>query len=540
MLASLCNILRDDFSDITQKTTKTKLARPSSFSAAMPTTMKCAWGLAWFWTIFRRASAVSSNDVRRMVPFRRRNEGKNVTRIYGYLEVTLLERTFGADPMAQRFAILAGNTRAYEKGWRERPNDWSIKTNGSDGNDGIMDALSEYRIPPSIHDLFVNDLHRRFFQRLHRVPQDDPVITGRNCDNHEIYASSPSYLITAGGSPATYAIDPHFLGTVPPEQDQQLGVAVTTSFIPTGLSAGDRTTAIGAKDLIQFSSFSADPGKAVNYGVAPDFACGHRVDLPARCRDSINPEETRGKFSFVNKGSRITNEDERQGGAPGFYLALFRDGEFAAMEAFDTWLHSDLTFEQFKSSVLERNQNLIQGGLKSNVETEYTTENGNHLRFVVWNAGERDDADFGARILSIQYGAGDPMDSEGDAGNSTTQFLNGTVMNSPAEGIVEITNHFLGTTITLDMSDQDRPRRIDELGNVEEGGANHEVWVDFGWTGPNEGDFFHPFTTIASATAAVADGGVVKIMPGITNERPSFRRRARLIAPVGGVTIGAR
>ena len=70
--------------------------------------------------------------------------------------------------MTQHFAILAGNTRAYEtkSGDRsgDRNRDWSIKTDDTDGHVAVLDALSDYRLPPSIHDLFVNDLHRRFFR----------------------------------------------------------------------------------------------------------------------------------------------------------------------------------------------------------------------------------------------------------------------------------------------------------------------------------------------------------------------------------------
>ena len=51
--------------------------------------------------------------------------------------------------------------------------------------------------------------------------------------------------------------------------------------------------------------------------------------------------------------------------------------------------------------------------------------------------------------------------------------------------------------------------RTSETGEVEEAGLNHEVWVDFAWTGPFVGDFFQPFNTLAAATAAVADGGVI-------------------------------
>src|SRR5204863_3441251 len=136
-------------------------------------------------------------------------------------------------------------------------------------------------------DLFVNDAHRRFFQRLHRRPRNE---TGghRNVDNMEIYAGSPSYLITAGGSAATYAIDPHFAGIVMGDQSQQLGVAVTTSFIPTTTFGGKRTLVDRATQVIQLGSFStAPPGSlllqwnAQNYGVAPDFCCGHQIFLPS-------------------------------------------------------------------------------------------------------------------------------------------------------------------------------------------------------------------------------------------------------------------
>ena len=220
-----------------------------------------------------------------------------------------------------------------------------------------------------------------------------------NCDNHEIYAGSPSYLITAGGSPATYAVDPYVLGFVVGDQAQQLGVAVTTSFMPTGTSAGypnpklciPRSLQNWATDLIQFSRFSDKPGEAVNYGVAPDFACGHKMYSPHWCKYPPNGpvdyhhSQNGGDFRFVNNGSNCEG--------PGFYLAIYEDGSSFAMEAFDTWLHPGvLTFEEFRAKVLERNGNL---NLITNVEAEYTTQNGNHLRFLIWDDGER----FGAQNI---------------------------------------------------------------------------------------------------------------------------------------------
>jgi hypothetical protein len=61
-------------------------------------------------------------------------------------------------------------------------------------------------------------------------------------------------------------------------------------------------------------------------------------------------------------------------------------------------------------------------------------------------------------------------------------------------------------------------------------------------TGPTEGDFFHPFNTLTAAVNAVAAGGVIKIVPGWTNERPTFagKKRYKIVTPIGGVRIGVR
>jgi hypothetical protein len=326
---------------------------------------------------------------------------------------------------------------------------------------------------------------------------------------------------------------------------QQLGVAVTTSFMPTtapNLGVGNPNS---ARDLIQLGSFSSEPGKASNYGVAPDFACGHVLHIPRWCLDAIGESDHRGNFTFVNKGGSL--------GGPGFYLALWRWGDLTALEAFDTWLHPGVTYGQFKARVIA--QNPLNGRLSSNVEARYTTYHGTRLRFLIWDGSDDDDGGYGARVLGIeQYSNADPMDSLGDAGNRSDAFLSGTVMNSSGDGDISITNHFLRTSIRLDMRTPGHPRRTVETPRpasesasiaeaefnqvFETAGSNQEVWVNFGWTGPTEGDFFRPFNTIAAAVAAVAEGGVIKIMPGSTSERLSIHKKVRLIAPIGGVTIG--
>jgi hypothetical protein len=120
-------------------------------------------------------------------------------------------------------------------------------------------------------------------------------------------------------------------------------------------------------------------------------------------------------------------------------------------------------------------------------------------------------------------------------------FLNGTVMGSPAEARVEIWNPGTGGKIILDMTDIWHPKRTSETGEVEEAGNNHEVWVDFEWSGPQDGDFFHPFSTLAAAYSAVAPGGVIRVMPGRTPETVTKMgpKSVTIVAPIGGVVLGA-
>ncbi len=542
MLSVLRNILRDDFSEYNAKgyQLQTRRALTNLCSYAYDHEVRLAAQMALDY--ISAHIAVSSNDLRRMVPFRRRNEDEKAARTAdGFMAVALLETSLGADPLAQTFAILAGNTRAYETPSSYRTLAWGIKTSKTDGHEAdgheaVIDALSDYRLPPSIHDLFVNDMHRRFFQVLRRIPLDNVEETGRNCENLEIYASSPSYLITAGGSPGPYAINPGIAALVKPGKfEQQLGVAVTTSFMPTGLSAGPNSQNF-AQDLIQFGSF-ASGGPVLNYGVAPDFACGHQIYLPewlTQLRGSARYVAD-GNFTFIDRSPEGVDAHER----PGFYLAIYQENGFALLEAFDMWLHPEVTFADFQQDVKDRAAaNMLS--LQSNVATHYRTWNGNQFDFTIILIPQLGSLARGATVSNLVYGDRDPRDGLGR--DSPDMFLNGTVMNGQHDGVVEITNHDLGTKLILDMRDPFHPRRVAESGEVEQAGSNHEVWVDFAWAGPFEGDFYRPFNTIAAAVAAVASGGVVKIMPGWTNEKPFFAndKRVSLVAPAGGVTFGVR
>ncbi|MFD1296997.1 hypothetical protein ACFQ4Q_10200 [Lysobacter gummosus] len=539
ILYLLRNILRDDFSEYNAKNyqheTRTALLNLYSFSYDAEVRLGARMVLDYI----SAHMAASSGDCRRMVPFRRRNEGKNVSRAEdGSMTTSLLDLPGGADPMTEHMAMQSGAVQVYgvpAEPWRAL--DWSI---ASDGGYSTYEMLSDYRMPMLIQDLFVTDLHRRFFQALYHRTLDDPEMTGRNSSTRELTAGSASYLLTAGGQPARYAIDPYFWVFVMGNQDQQLGVAVPSSFMPKSGAAENSSGAAPmssgglqswAADLIQIGHF-AQEGQVQNYGVAPDLLFGPYLHLPNWCTQAIRSEHRMGRFDFVDKRGAE--------GGPGFYLAILRDGDLAIVEAFDTWLDPNVSFDGFRASVWQHNQDLSDSGLRNLEEIVYVTQAGHRVKLLMYAVEDGS----GAYPLDIIYGSKYPTDVLPEAGGEEN-FLRGTILNGPGDGFVRIDNRFLGQWIELDMKDPRRPRRRAESGAIQAAGDGQEVWVDFEWGADaprSEGDFYRPFQTFAEGKAALAHGGTIRIVPGSSAERGnlSLGKRMRIIAPIGNVRIGSR
>ncbi len=558
LLSLLRSFLRDDFSEYNAKNyqIETRHALLNLCSYAYDAEVRLAARMVLDYVAAH--VAVSSCDLRRLVPFRRRNEGaKSACDDRGFLKVPLIG-SYDADPMAALFALCTGNVRAYERTTEGPDGRHHVHVPG-DGGDQLCDAVSDYRVPPSVHDLFVVDAHRRFFQRMHRsVIEENWIASPHNADVTELFVGSPSYLLSAGGQSAGFAIDPRFAGFVVGDQDQQLGAAVTTTFMPTVRARGVDDAAVdprasGADQLVQFSGFAAGLDLfmpwARNYGVGPDFLCGHQVRVPdwfkrmggVRRPDGAPAYEQVGDFTFLDMGSSGDGSGSSDG--PGFYLALYQQDGLGCMEAFDTWLFPRVSFNEFKDVVFSGNVPVSSGGsfaLVDGQEAWWTTFLGHRLRFIVWTSGPHG-ARLGAEVLEVrEYSAQDPLTAVGDAGNLKDAFLSGTVMESPAEGVVTVRNAVLGTTITLDMADHLRPRRTSETGGVEQAGAGGEVWLDLGRSGPQRGDVCQPYSTLAGAAAAVAPGGTIRIVPSSAPERGRIGagKAMRLVAPIGGVRLG--
>jgi hypothetical protein len=466
--------------------------------------------------------AVSSCDLRRAPPFRRRNEeqhyGPTIDGNFLGSPLTLTEGAYEAEPQICYYSMLAGNTEIF------------FPNGGLPGNyvwEMVHAGVTDYRIPAPILDLFVNGADRRFYQYFHHYAYNNEYA-------NELYAGSPSYLISGGGTATTYAYRANLevLAQVAIDDiaailagvagdiianlvenevtgvSSDLGAAMPTFFMPTG-------QATSLSDMIQFGQYTTDESQA-HMGVAPDFACGDIVYLPPDIQNDPSVVIST-PYLFVNRGGAP--------GQPGYYLAICLedngngdDGGF--LEAYDTLLNPGTTFEQFWQAVLAANPSVnLQFG--SDQVNTYTTQSGQSIQFTLSPD---------AQILSTT--ALNPAPAENDA------FVAGSVMNSQqGSGLIVISNPATGQTITLDMTDEHNPRRTSETGEVDYGGE--EVWVNFNF-GDNSGDFAQPYRTLGNAVAALNQPNpatVFKIVSGVEHEAITISQPVQLTAVGGPVTI---
>lgn len=317
--------------------------------------------------------AVSSNDLRRAPPFRRLNKnehwGPNIPGDF-FLRSPLLiphdypdrpGEPFEPDVQGAWYAMLAGNTGL-------------LPSNRAPGNfalEMVFAGVHDYRVPDLILDLFVSPRNRRFYQRLQHSHTDRDA--GLSTIVDELYAGSPSYLITAGGHPTGYCYTAVIAGVPEGGRTADLGSAMPTTFMPTG-------SGLTLESMIQFGRYTDDitandPVKS-HMGVAPDFACGAGVFRTAEIKNA-DPKDRQGPWTFLNRG----HSGEQ---IPGYYLALYDGSIFgdsvALLEAYDTWLHPVLSFDQFKSKVLGLHGSTRFSGSGTNT---YVTQSGQIITFTI-------------------------------------------------------------------------------------------------------------------------------------------------------------
>jgi hypothetical protein len=340
--------------------------------------------------------AVQSNGLRRHGPFRRRAEHADTPITYDH------------DTETARFALLAGNYGYLAQFAGKVPYGEHFMLNA---------ALAHYRVPDTILDLIIRTGQGPYYQRFHH-------------DGVELYAHSPSFLISAGG-----VFVRHFaFGS-----SEQHGWARATVIIPSR-DAGTDTRAW----LRVVGAHSRELRN--NTCVAPGFACGVNIvlprGLPTACR------ERHGEWELI--------DFTRCGRDLGFYAAVRTrpcDGERCAQQAdnfgaIELREARGLPFASFVASVLHNNrgQAFTSDGL-----SHYVTSDGRRLAFDVladrslWPIVSIDG------VAQLRTFARWPL-AEGD------------IVHATGDGLVTIDNPFRGERLLLDTSDPLHPsRKLEKL-----------------------------------------------------------------------------
>ena len=366
--------------------------------------------------------ATSSSDGRRAVPYRRKAE-YNTSALIG----------FRADPQSARMLVLAGNLDMLQESPRHAAfGPWY-------GQDDMQLAIeSDYRIPDHILEAMFDSDHRTFYQGFHHYAD-------------ELYAASPSYLLSAGGHYATSAYKAAGIFG----KDDDIGMALPTTVMPTGLF-------ISRDALIRFDGVG-DNTRRSNMCVAPNFACGVNPNLQAALdAAALKPScvVVRDWWTFVNFTAGCRPGTVAQ--PFGFYAAVYQRTDDLGIppasdpfptgfvELLDTHLHPDVAFYSFWQGALARNGGRAYGALASS--NTYVTTDGHTIAFEL--APD-------SRILSLD---GAPPAVVGSA------LAPGTLVHSPASGLVTIDGLSSLEQLVLDDRDASGPQEY-TLAPVQKSGA---------------------------------------------------------------------
>jgi hypothetical protein len=418
-LGVLRNVLLTDFVEYNARPYQsyTAIALQNLFSNAKNENVRAAAGMVLDYISAK--IAMSSNQNRRAAPYRRKAS---------YNDPALLG--WHADPQAGRSLALAGDLAIlYEAreggGWAP----WY------GAGDMLRAVLSNYRIYDPLLDLIINPSHRTFYQGLHHYAD-------------ELYASSPSFLISAGGHHATcaYPVSPLAGNEVNVcFEPDDFGIALPTTIMPTGRF-------ISRDDLVRFEG-NDDETRRSNMCVAPNFACGLKpviadsmsTKLGQYCVDTNTPPWTFINFSETCNGGVAFGAPA----ASGFYLAVFNkqtvsdSGSNIGMgflEAFDTKVNPGLGFNQFKTLVLQQNREDRSHSYTLTGTNKYVTVTGEEINFTISPD---------SRIVSIRNGPTFPQD---------TPMAFGDIVESDAgSGVATITNRYTGEVLILDFHDPAHP-----------------------------------------------------------------------------------
>lgn len=259
----------------------------------------------------------------------------------------------------------------------------------------FMAATGKYQVPDSILDLF----HRRTIPVFQKIKSRDV----------EIYFSSPSFLLSAGGRHR------HVFGYFTKENNVW---SVPITIIP-------------AKHSSKLSELFAIHGnvkwhKRNNTCVARNFACGTNFQEPYNLSSELKTQQ--GDWTFYNMT------------AQGFYLAVRRMGKKVMWEVRE----ADLSFNTFTHLVQRRNPQ----DFRSTGSNYYMTSDGHRIDF---NWSE----DSLVKNPILAYDGVSTVDNFED-----WDYAEGDVIQSRGDGLVKLTNPITNQVLILDARSPMHPHQF--------------------------------------------------------------------------------
>lgn len=316
-------------------------------------------------------TAIQTMGLRRYTPFRRRLENLDPK---DFLQ---------ADSAMSWYLFHVGNNRAYDGAEKSEVDDYLY----------LMAAVDRYEMPAPIKEIFHN-LKQPLYQTIH----------GRD---PEVYYLSPNFLLTAGGRHR------HVFGYFTKENSV---LAVPTNLI--GRSEGTNPKEV-------FSLRGPEKwSKRNNLCVAPNFACGSHLSIPA---SALASAEVVGPWSFFQTKD--------------FQLAVYQKEELAFWEVQERG-----NYEAFKQNVLENNK------------TDFNTKGANTY---ITSAGRRIEFDWSQKKRSVN-----PILSV-DSVKTVEKFSEwplaaGDLIQSVGDGLIKITPPGSEKALILDGRDVHRPERFED------------------------------------------------------------------------------
>ena len=431
-------------------------------------------------------TAVSSNGLRRAVPFRRQRKHADKTHLFGS----------PVDAHTSRMLMLSGllkhllpiTIKIELLGIEEK----SYHADDGSGDQLLLAAISAYRVPEFILDLLMNKQHYTYYQRffhgdrnrIHGIDLKGFVIRG----GIEIYASNGDFLLSSGGA---------WFPSGNLDFDELLDYRDCANAIPTTLMpkhGPDRS------DFIQIVG-EQDFKDQINTGVLPGFACGFNVFIPPfyrkpRLTDNVTEiqqaegyYETVGDWTFLNAADDSPNKDT----CFGFHVAAYIHNEspifgiFLNFGFFEVAASRLRSFAEFKQLVLSRNGSRNYGWT-SKPSFDYDTTDGRRIHF-----SPPPDDKLNWCILAVNG-----VPAETNIGR--WPLARGDIMNSRQRpddanedgraGWLSIDNPFFQQRLVLDMRNPVVPRRYQFRKNASRHTAgalvSRDVFrLDAFWSGPN-------------------------------------------------------